>query len=71
MKTYKIPIDWQVYGELEIQAESLDEAIQIAEHHDTPLPDVDGTIDDSWAIDYDIAMELNPGEEIGSEPPQD
>ena len=38
MKTYKIPCVWEVYGHLEIEAESLEDAIEIAENDDTNLP---------------------------------
>ena len=68
MKTYKIPVDWQVYGEMEIEAESLEKAIEIAENG-FPYPSIDGAVDDSLEVDYDIAIEINGGEEIGSEPP--
>ena len=29
MKTWKIPVTWEVFGTVEIEAESLDEAMQI------------------------------------------
>lgn len=29
MKTFKIPVTWEVYGVVEIEAETLDEAIKI------------------------------------------
>ena len=28
-KTFKIPVSWEVYGEIEIEAETLEEAIEI------------------------------------------
>lgn len=37
MKTYTIPVTWECYGCMEIEASSLDEAIEMAE--DACLPD--------------------------------
>lgn len=57
METYKIPLVWQMYGHCNIEANSLEEAVEIALGPDTPLPDglyVDG----SAAIDYEV-LELN------------
>ena len=66
-KTYKIPVTWEVYGEMEIDAESLNEAIEIAERDETPYPSIDGGVDGSLDVDYDIAMIVNE-EEIGNDP---
>lgn len=49
MKTWKIPVAWEVCGLMEIQASTLEEAMEIARNDDTiPLPDseyVDGSFD--------------------------
>lgn len=50
MKTYKIPVIWSCYGFVNIQAENLEEAIELAE--EAPLPDGD-YIDDSFEIDLE------------------
>lgn len=53
METYKIPLVWQMYGHCNIEANSLEEAVEIALGPDTPLPDslyVDGSI----AVDYEV-----------------
>ena len=58
MKTWKIPVSWEVVGVVEIQATTLDQAIEIAKTDDTiKLPDgeyvcgsFDVTIDDDDLI---------------------
>ena len=47
-KTYKIPVSWEVYGSVEIDAESVEEAINIFDEQsdDIPLPEgnyIDGS----------------------------
>ena len=58
MKTWKIPVSWEVCGVVEIQAPTLDQAIEIAKTDDTiKLPDgeyvcgsFDVTVDDDDLI---------------------
>lgn len=50
---YKIPCSWQVYGYMDIEADSLDEAISIAEDDSTPLPD-GNYVDGSFEIDNNM-----------------
>ena len=68
MANYKIPVTWEVYGEMEIEADNLGEAIKKA-FDDFPYPSIDGTVDGSISIDYDIAQEINK-EDLGSELPK-
>ena len=37
-KLYQIPVGWEMYGWMEIEASSLKKAIKIAEAESTPLP---------------------------------
>ena len=53
MKIYKIPCVWEVYGHLEIEAESLEGAISIAEDDDTNLPIESSYIEGSFWVDHD------------------
>jgi hypothetical protein len=69
MKTYKIPISWEVAGEVEIEAENIDEAVRIVELNDIPYPSIDYNIDGSVEVNYDIIEELNDGEKLSEEPP--
>lgn len=53
MKTWKIPVVWQEMGTVVVEANTLEEAIEIARDDDgiIPIPD-DGTfIDGSWEVD--------------------
>lgn len=55
MKTYKIGVVWQVYGYVEVEADSLTEAVLIAE--DAPLPDNGEYIEGSFEVDHDGLVE--------------
>ena len=57
MKTYKIPVSWEVYGSLEIQADSLEDAIMKAE--DSCLPRNGEYIEGSFRIDHEVISEYN------------
>ena len=48
MKTYKIPVVWQMYGYVEVEAESMVEATLVA--MDAPLPDNGDYVDGSFEV---------------------
>lgn len=54
-KTYRIPVAWQMYGHITVEAENLEDAIEQAEDTNTPLPEgsyVQGSFEvDRAAID--------------------
>ena len=58
-KYYEIPCTWEVYGTLEVEANSLDEAIELAERDDSPMPDESDYVDGTFQVDRDIAEEIN------------
>ncbi len=58
-KYYEIPCSWEVYGTLEVEANSLEEAIAIAEADDTPMPNDSDYVDGSFVVDRDMAEEIN------------
>ena len=58
-KYYEIPCTWEVYGTIEIEADSLEEAIELAERDDAPMPDDSDYVDGSFQVDRDIAEEIN------------
>ena len=58
-KYYEIPCTWEVYGTMEVEANSLEEAIELAERDDSPMPDSYDYIDGSFEVDRDVAEELN------------
>lgn len=49
MKTYKVPVVWQMYGYVEVQADSINEAVNKA--YDAPLPDDGSYIEGSFEVD--------------------
>lgn len=57
-KTYKIPYSWEVYGKAEVEADSLQDAIDIVESDEFPLPQGD-YVDASFRVDHDIIHEMN------------
>lgn len=50
MAKFKIPVEWSVYGVVEIEADSIEEAVDKFDEtiDDTPLPDQSEYIDDSF-----------------------
>ena len=64
MKTYRIPVYWTMYDTMEVEANSLKEAINMA--IDTlPLPDGE-FVDGSFTIEMETLNEIYP-EEIRDE----
>jgi hypothetical protein len=57
-KIFKIQVVWQVTGTLEIEADSLEDAIELAYEKD--LPKRSEYVDDSFKIDKDSTNEFNP-----------
>jgi hypothetical protein len=59
---FKIPVYWHVYGEYEVEANSLNEAIQLVEDGTPPydgLPSEPEYIDDSLRVNMEIVKEIN------------
>ena len=57
MKEWKIPIVWQCWGTMKIEADTLLEAMKKAMDDETPLP-TGWYIDDSVEIDHDGNADL-------------
>ena len=57
MDTYRIPLVWQMYGHCDVDADSQEDAIEIALGPDTPLPD-GFYVEDPVAVDYEV-LELD------------
>lgn len=55
MKTFKLPVTWEMYGEMVVEAESLEEAIELAEQDtmDIPIPEGD-YVDASLTVNREI-----------------
>lgn len=56
-KTYTIPLVWEEYGKVTVEAESLEKAIAYALGPDCPLPE-GNYIDDSVQVDIDLINEM-------------
>ena len=57
-KAFRFGVSWEMYGEIEIEAETLEEAIAIAKatEDEIPLPTDGDYVDDSFEVDYDEAV---------------
>ena len=56
-KTYTIPLVWEVYGKVTVEAKSLEDAIEYALGPDCPLPE-GNYVDDSVQVDTDLMNEM-------------
>lgn len=57
MKKFKIPVSWEMYGFVEIEAETLDEAVNRAWNDNIPLPYYSEYVDESFRVDEeDVAI---------------
>ena len=66
MPLFKIPINWEVYGVMEIEAENIEEAIIKAEDH--PYPPIKDNTEGSLEVNFELIEHLNPGVEMAEEP---
>jgi hypothetical protein len=59
MKTYKVPVVYTMYGYVEIEAESPEEAVKEVENGggDIPLPSVADYVEGSFEVDHDGLVE--------------
>lgn len=64
MRTWKLPATWQMWGTLHIDAETLEEAKEIALRPETSLPHDREYLDDSFKLEDDqILKEANEPKE--------
>jgi hypothetical protein len=56
MKTFRLPVTWEMYGVVEVEAESLEEAIWLAENPDSDveLPAIRDYINESFKVQRDM-----------------
>ena len=59
MKTYKVPVVYTMYGYVEVQAESMAEAVDEVENGgcDSPLPSAADYVEGSFEVDHDGLVE--------------
>ena len=53
-KTYQVVCSWEVYATSEVEAESLEDAIEIVEADEFPLPTDTAYVDGSFKVDVDV-----------------
>ena len=59
---YTIPCSWQMYGYLKVQADSLEDAIEIADSDSTKLPN-GSYVEASFEVDHDV-LEDHPFNDV-------
>ena len=66
MTKFKIPIEWECYGEVEIEAKSLDEAIDEVNLNsdEIALPEDFDVVEGSIEVNFEVVEELNPGHRL-------
>ena len=57
MPTYRIPLTWEVYGDITVTAPTREEAIEYALGPDCPLPE-GNYVDDSARVDDLVNIEV-------------
>jgi hypothetical protein len=60
-KTFKVPVVWEVYGKVEVEAETKEEAIEIVEKDEgglIPLPTESYYVDGSFSLSSDDIDEM-------------
>ena len=56
MKIYKIPVVWQMMGHVEVEAENIEDACDLA--YESKLPEKGNFLDDSFGLDQIGVEEL-------------
>lgn len=60
MKKFKIPCGWEVYGSIEVEAETLEKAIEKIENSSDPLPHGE-YVEDSFYVNHAVLEVLKGG----------
>lgn len=68
-QNFIIPVNWEVYGLIEVEAISIEEAITEVEGGNCNYPTVEDNTESSMEVNYQMIKELNHGIEIEPEPP--
>lgn len=53
-KKWKVPVYWELKSVMEVEADTLEEAIDILQCGDDPLPTDGEYVDGSWEADDDV-----------------
>jgi len=58
MTRYTVDCSWEMYGHIDIEADSAEEAIKIAESESTKLSDITSDyVSESFQVDYDTTLD--------------
>jgi hypothetical protein len=57
MQQFIIPLTWEMYGKIRVDAETLEDAIEYVLGPECPLPE-GGYVDESVQVDYDLMKEM-------------
>ena len=70
MEKFKIPIQWSCYGEVEVEASSLDEALDEVNLNsdEVILPQDWSLVEGSVEVNFEEAEDFNPGHKMSEEP---
>jgi hypothetical protein len=58
-KTFKVAVSWEVCSEVEIEADSIEQALKEAKDSELPSPEKWDYVDGSWRVDSDMSKYLN------------
>ena len=58
MSKFTVDCSWEMYGHIDIEADSVEEAIKIAESESTKLSDITSDyVSESFQVDYDTTLD--------------
>jgi hypothetical protein len=58
MSKFTVDCSWEMYGHIDIEADSVEEAIKIAESETTKLSDIASDyVSESFQVDYDTTLD--------------
>jgi hypothetical protein len=64
MPKFRIAVEWEVCGIIEVEADSIDDAIEKVQDPDFPLPTDSDYIDDSFTINKEMTQWFAENEQI-------
>jgi hypothetical protein len=68
MPIFKIPVNWEVYGIMEVEAPDIEEAIHKVEEEEVPYPSISDNTEGSIEVNFELIEFLNKGIKISKEP---
>lgn len=59
MSKYKVAVEWSVMAEVEVEADSMEQAIMEVEYNDSIIPTEGDYIDGSMLVNHEVTTFLN------------